>query len=214
MSAIPRSITVAFALGVVLLGASSARADRREWYLVPTVAPELMRLVQPTSDVGRVTKPTVGFGLSAFYGLTNSLHVGAEVHLASLRNISFEGATFLLGDGSTPSGALYADEGVYSLTATALYRLVLPTDFAPLVGVGAGPVLARYSSLALYPSGTQFTLARPDSSELGFAARALVGLDYRLGNHLSASLAFEVRRDFGTHVPWEFGVPVSVAYIW
>jgi hypothetical protein len=199
---------------VGILFSTSALADQAEWYLVPTVAPELMRLREPTRGASLTTRPSVGLGLSAMYGVTNSLHLGAQLHFASLSNVPFTGTQMTLRDGSTPTGTLYANDSVYALTATATYRVLVPSHFAPIFSIGAGPVLGRYTSLALYPSATQVFINRPDQREVGFVVEGRTGIDYRFGNHLSVSLAFEIRWNVGLQVPWEFAAPISIGYIW
>jgi hypothetical protein len=196
-----------------LLLSSAALADRQEFYVVPTFGPELLRMSAPTHG-SMATKPTLGFSLSGFYGLTNSLHAGVALHYASLANVPFDRTSATLTDGSQPTGTLYSDSSLYGATVFALYRLNMPSALVPVFKLGVGPVIASYKNLALFPEGTQFQIAQPDQSEVGFATQLSVGAQYRLGNHFLASAALEVRRNFGTHTPWEYALPISAGYVW
>jgi hypothetical protein len=200
----------------ITLAAFPARADRSELNVVTTVSPEFLSLSVPTAAQASssTTKPTIGFAVTAFYGLSNTLHAGVEFHYASLKNIPFDGTTLALSDGSSPTGTLYSDDMLYSATAFALYRMDLPSPVVPVFRLGAGPVLASYKNLALYPDATQFQLAQPDTSEAGFAVTISAGAQYRLGNHWLASASIELRRNLGLSVPWEYALPLSIGYVW
>lgn len=208
----PSLLTLVFLAAITV--STTARADRQEWYVIPTLSPELLRLSEPTSGASYLTKPTIGFGLTGYYGLTDELHLGAELHYTRLANVPFSGTTIALTDGSTPTGTLYADNSLFAITAVAVYRFDMRGNLVPIVRLGVGPAFASYGNLALFPRSTQLELDQPSQSEIGFTAQVQVGVQYRIGNHLAASAAVEVRRNLGLHVPWEFELPLAVGYVW
>lgn len=210
-----RSLSMATLVAVVL-ASLAAHADRAELHVIPAVAPELMSLTVPTagSSSSSTTKPTLAFGISGFYGISNTLHAGVEFRYTGLKNVPFAHTSLALADGSSPTGTLYSDTTLYSAAAFVLYRMDLPSAIVPVFRLGVGPVIGSYRNLALYPDQTQFQLSQPDESDAGFALTLSAGAQYRLSNHWLASLSVEVRRNLGLHVPWEYALPLSFGYVW
>jgi hypothetical protein len=214
-------ITAALAASLFLLP-SAARADRRDWYVTLTAEPTSATVKDPITGGESGTEMGFGaFALSAFYGLTNTIHVGAALHYATEKNVSFGGVTIDQGGWPT-TGTAYGNVATYSATALAQYRLDTGYSVAPVARAELGVASVHSTSAAFRPDGAGYTLAYPDKSEFALEARASLLAEYRFarsprylpGEQLVASVGIGFVARPGTASPTGLSVPVSLGFVW
>lgn len=202
------------ALLAALVISGTALADRREAYVLLEGGVG----VQLLTDAATGSQSATAFGpagaVQVFYGLTNTLHLGAYVRGAYLSSLSFAGVQPTLADGSTPTGTLYEDE--LAIGGGALLRLRIDTGVlvAPFAQLELGATWLHFSGLALYPPSHAFAIALPERDVLAPDARGVLGLELRLVEHLVLELRLGVRRALTPIVPWQFDGGLAVGAVW
>ena len=91
---------------IVLFTAGRALADRREWYTVLGYEPGLSRYETPSGGSGSATEFASAVSLGAYYGLTNTLHVGARIRATSNTNVESRTRWFPCRTARGPRGSL------------------------------------------------------------------------------------------------------------
>jgi hypothetical protein len=202
-----------FLLGL-LLASWPARADRGELYTLLEVTPGRSSLSRTFDGPSTAQLFTPGVQLSACYGLTHSLHVGAALGFSAGFNTAWRRVTLQLADGSHPTGDLFED--FFSATAAAVlsWRVDTGHPFAPLARVELGGTLLGYPHAEFFPDHTRLALALPQHTELVPSTRLVVALEYRFADRWVASLGLSARHHFGGRTPWQLSVPLSVGAIW
>lgn len=195
------------------LSAAAALADRRELYVTGSASAAQLQLQDPAGGAVGASPFGLGAELGAFYGITNSIHVGGSASFSLTRDASFSGVSVRLDDGSQPRGALYQD--AWSLTAGPYvhYRYDTGYDLAPIGRLGVSAGYVQYSRLQLIPDGRDFAIPFPDQSEFVFGARALLGAEYRFNDWMVASIAIGARHHFNSLWPWQFELPLTFGMI-
>lgn len=192
---------------LVLLVAAPARADRGWWYAAVSGGPAQITVHDPEGGGGKDTRTGEGVGLAAWYGWSNTLHLGAELQLSSLRGAQMPSVQAPSLGGTPLSGALALDSTSATLGALARYRYDSGYLWAPYF-LGSAGVEARRGYNMLVTTG-QGGAATPTVLQLTPAGRAELGVEYRLGRFvvgLGVS-AFASTRAAG------FLVPLTLAWI-
>lgn len=191
-----------------------ATADRRELYGTLTLGPAFLVVTDPAAGDSTTTRPALSAELVGYYGLTNSLHVGASLRFLGTKDARFPSLTVQQPDGSTPSGSLYLDTWGLGAAALAAYRLDTGFNLAPVARVEVGLAYTRYSNLALIPESLAYALPLPSLSDLAFITRASLALEYRLGDRFVASAGVGIRHAIGSLTTWTLDIPLTFGVIW
>jgi len=205
---------LAAALLALLLGPSGARADRRELYTVLGLEPQLTRFSEPLAASADAMRFTPALELAAFYGLTNSLHVGAALRLSQSRGLEIRNADVFLPDHSPSSGSVSFDHRSIGFGVLGYYRLDTGRSIAPGLAVEAGFASHAYSAVNHSPTGASFGIPYPSTSEFRPYLRATLGAEYRCMDHLYASLAVGASFEPGGLAAWQLVLPLRVGWIW
>ena len=192
-----------------LLASPAAQADGRELYTLVEAAPAVVVLNDiPT---GKATTTRVGFtgGVAAYYGLTNSLHVGLGARVTLANDASFPNLTV----SQEPAGTFYENMLGVGADAVVAYRLDTGGPLAPVCRLQIGAAYHLYSAqqLVLDP---QHAVPYPDLGQLVAGAQVSVALEYRLGDRIVGSAGLAARYNFSGASPFQFSLPVTVGVVW
>ncbi len=206
----------AVALVVALLFVPrDARADREELYTLVEVSPLVMRLDTPVAASTASTSASgIAAGATVYYGLTNTVHVGAAVHYEATRNAAFEGTTVTLNGGTSSHGTLYEDTSAISLTMVGAYRFDLGPRLVPVAQLELGVASLSYSNIAHFDASTGVAFPYSDRSQKVFEVRGQLRAEYRFGDHFVGGAGVGVLVHPGALNPWSLYLPVSVGYVW
>lgn len=199
---------------LVLVAASPVWADQGELYAQVSAAPVLSSFDDPAGGSASALRLGLGTQVAAFYGLTDTLHLGASLRFGGARDVAFSGLRVRLADGSQPLGTLYEDAYVLGAGALAHYRLDTGENWAPFAQLELGAVYHRYARLQHVPEGTTLSANFPEVGEWALSGRATVGLEYRFADRFFASLALGVRRNLNALTVWQVELPASAGIIW
>jgi hypothetical protein len=212
----PRRARRAGAL-TLLLGlcvARPARADLKELYTVVGYEPAVSHYDLPASGSGSATALSGTFDLSAYYGLTNTWHVGGRIRGSISSDVHLAGVQLNMPDGSVSSGDVYLDHRSVGIGALGLYRLDTGLHLAPVLEVEAGFTSHQYRRIAHVPTGVAYVIPLSDVSETVFHGAAAVLVEYRFRNRWIAAAGAGVQVEPGARVPWSVDVPLRVGVIW
>lgn len=201
-------------LALALLAVSPVRADQQELYTVIGYAPGVSHFDLPANGSGSTTSFAGAIDLSAYYGLTNKLHVGGRIRGSSSTDVRFAAATLTLPGGEQSSGDVYQNHRSLGLAALAHYRLDTWPRLAPAFEVEAGFTSHQYRRIEHMPAGVTYTIELPDISETVLHGAVALLLEYRLGNRWVAAIGLSLRGEAGGFTPWTLGVPLRVGVIW
>lgn len=202
------------ALSLLLLMAStSALADRRELYLQLEAGLGVQLLADAATRATRATALGPAAQLSVFYGLSNPLHLGVYGRGFFAPDVAFPGVTPTLADGSTPTGTLY--QNAFGAGAGALVRWRFDTGYAvaPFAQLELGFAWARFERLQLIPDGRTFGVNLPSATHLAPDGRAVLGVEWRLGERFLLSFLVAGRRALSPVAQWQLDVAGAVALI-
>jgi hypothetical protein len=188
---------------------SAAHADRRDLYTSLEVSPQLLRLDAPLSPTPSVFAPAVEAGVVAYYGLTNSIHVGAALRYAYAQDASFNSAVV-----GGQSGTTYENFSSISAALVAAYRFDLGRRLAPIAQLEVGFASLNYTAIAQVPDAAPYSMAYPDYSETRLEVRILGRAEYQLTDHLVASAGVGVILHPGGLNPWTATLPLTFGWIW
>lgn len=204
-----------FALALALLVPALALADRRELYTQVGVGPSFLVLRDAAEGKAPGTLLALGLEASAYYGLTNELHVGGVVRAALGRDAAFQGVHLQQRDGSELTGALYEDPFALGAAALLVYRVSTGSELAPLARLELGVSHHRYSRLLFVPAGTTLGVDLLDASETSLGGRLTLALEYRFLSTFVASLGASAQASLGgSRAPWRFELPFTVGVVW
>jgi hypothetical protein len=206
----PRRWVSIATLAGLLLAPCSAWADARELYVLVEGAPALLFLKDPSA--GQASTRQVAFlgAVTAYYGFTNSLHLGLNAHLAITDNVSFPG----LSIDSLPQGTLYENVLAVGADALAAYRLDTGYPVAPVARLQFGGTYQSYLGQQLVTNDMAHAVALPDKSELVWGVQLGLGAEYRFGDHLVASLGVAARYSLSGLIRWQLSLPLTAGVIW
>ena len=192
----------------------AARADRRDLYTVLAIEPAWTVSRDPLSGEGQATAPMASVALSAYYGITNSIHLGAVARFGYSRDVTYEGVTVTLPDGTSSQGRLFHNSSQFGLSALGLYRFDTGIKWAPFASIEAGLVHDARTAREHVPAGASFGIAFPDRAEMVPVLRPAIGLEYRVTDRfiIAMSTTVGVSLDGGSRVQLAF--PVAVGATW
>lgn len=199
---------------VLVLVAHPARADLKERYAVVGFEPTVTRYELPASGSGSTSALSGEFDLSAYYGLTNTWHLGVRVRGSVSSDVRISDARLNMPDGSVSSGDVYMDHRSIGLGALALYRIDTGLHLAPVLEVEAGFTSHQYRRIAHVPTGVAYVIPLSDVSETVFHGAGAVLVEYRFGNRWIAAAGAGVEVEPGARVPWSVNLPMRVGVIW
>ncbi len=194
--------------------ASSSRADRREVYTALAYEPGVCRLEVPVGSGDPTTRFCNSLAVAAYYGVTNSFHLGGRVRASRTTNINFSGTSVRLGDGSTSYGDVYEDHWSLGIGALAAYRLDVRGSLAPVAELEAGVASHKYDRIEHVPSGATHTIPEGGKSTTELYAAASLLAEYRFSTRWAAAAGVSAQMESGGLRPWAIAFPVRVAYVW
>ncbi|WP_160308984.1 hypothetical protein [Anaeromyxobacter sp. PSR-1] len=199
-------------LGVFV--ARPAQADLKELFTVVGYAPAVSHYDLPASGSGSATAYTGAIDLSAYYGLTNTWHVGGRIRGSIASDVHLADVRLNMPDGSVSTGDVYLDHRSVGLGALALYRLDTGLHLAPVLEVEAGFTSHQYRRIAHVPTGVAFTIPLSDVSETVFHGGAALLVEYRFGNRWIAAAGAGLQVEPGARVPWSVNLPLRAGIVW
>jgi len=200
---------------MVLVLGFEARADRREIYTMVAIEPGVASAHAPVQPPGTSSHVACGAQLAAFYGVTNSIHVGAALSFNYAPNFRYGNVSRRLEDGSsTPVGTYFQNGMTVGLGALAQYRFDTGFALAPIARLEVGLNFAQLVGAQLQPDGRDFGIDFAAEGRAVFAARGLVGVEWRVSERWVGSVGIGYRRNFGGSVPWEISVPLGIGLVW
>lgn len=210
---ITRPLALALALASLTLPAT-AMADKQELYTFATFELQLTSFTEPIAASASATQFTPAIELGAFYGFTNTLHIGAVFRASLANDLRVDGAQVRLPDGSPSEGTVYFNHRALSLGALAYYRFDTGHALAPALEGEVGFTSHEYSLVAFGPAGQSYTVPYPSISEFRLHLRATALAEYRFGNHIHASAGVGFSAEPGGLAPWQVVIPLRFAWIW
>lgn len=197
-----------------ILVSAPALADRRELYVLLEggAAVESLRDAPSLTQSGTAVGPAGE--LQAFYGLSNTLHLGGYVRGLYAPNVSFQGVAAVLEDGSRPTGTLYEDTHGFGAGVLARWRFDTGYTLAPLAQLELGATWRRYRLQQLIPSGKDFAISLPDKDELAPDVRLVAGVEYRVLDQVLLELLVGARRPLAGVIAWQLTGSVAVGLVW
>lgn len=211
---VPGHAVRVLAFFMALVAATAARADEKEIYTLVGYVPTVQRYDLPANGAGSATDFANALDLTAYYGLTNTIHVGARLRGTISSDVHLADVRVNLPDGSVSPGDAYLDHLAVALSALALYRFDTGLHLAPMLEVEAGFSSHQYRRIAHVPAGVAFTIPLADVSETVFRAASALLLEYRFGNRWVASGGVGVQVEPSSHAPWAVLVPLRVGAVW
>ncbi len=206
-----RVLGVLVLLGLAAQGA--ARADYQEVYTVLGYQAGASHYLLPGAGSSSVTSYAGVLDLSAYYGLTNRLHVGGRVRLTSSSDVHFSGATVRLPDGSQSTGDVYDDHLALGVGALALYRVDTGLHLAPIVELEGGFTTHEYRRIVHVPGGAGYTVPLASVSETVLHGGGAMLLEYRFRTRWIVATGVGVEFEQGL-TPWTVVVPFRVGCTW
>lgn len=208
-----RALALAAAFACAFLP-DPARADGRELYVTIGLEPARAHTDDAFDQSAAGDSTRGALGLSVYYGLTNTLHLGAVLRTTMARNIQVSSISVPIGDGTRPTGTLYEDLFAIFFGALAQYRVDTGYRTAPVVSVEAGFASFSYTNRAHAPAASGYSLSVASASYTAPYVRPAVGLEYRMSDRLVAGVAVAAELAPGAHQPWAIAVPFNVGMIW
>lgn len=196
------------ALAVALHGAA-AQADRRELYLELEAGLAVQWLADAPTAQSSATALGPELQLHVFYGITNALHVGGYARGVFAPDAAFPHTTPALEDGSTPTGTVYANLLGAGAGVLGRWRFDTGYAFAPFLQLELGVAWTRFLAQQLIPDGKDFGIDLPTADVLGLDARALAGVEYRLGDRFLVALHLGGRHVFSRVGQWQLDVGLA-----
>lgn len=191
-----------------------AQADRKELYVALGLEPALMHTndAYDTRASGNTTRGALA--LTAYYGLTNTLHVGAALRSTMAKDIHVSPIAVQLPDGTRPTGTLYEDLFAVSLGAVAHYRVDTGYRTAPTLSLEAGLASYSYTNRIHSPNNAGYAFTVRSTSDTAPYVRPAVGVEYRATDRVVVAVSVAAELAPGVHQPWAIGIPFNVGLIW
>lgn len=206
-----RFALLAFVLLAIVPG--SAHADRREFYAQVGLGAAHVTAADSLTQSASAGAFGAAVELIGYYGLTDQLHLGGLLRASGTKDLHFSRVPLLLEDGSQPVGDLYEDLLIFDVGVVVLWRWDTGENFAPILRADLGVAHHRHVNVAHFPVGTTLQRAVPETMTWVPTAGAQVGLEYRLWDHYTATLALSARVNPGALVLWEIQLPLIVGVV-
>lgn len=196
-----------------LLASSSARADRRDLYLVLEGAPALLQADDAVDGATGATRLGVNGQVGAYYGLTNRLHVGAVFRGVHGGGFAYEDKTLSVS-GTRAVGTFRQSLTGFGAAALLLFRPNLGSDFAPVARLELGGTQVHHTGLVFEPAGLSQRYEFDSLTELVWGARVVLAAEYRFLDSFVASVGLGFRQNFNALAQRQFELPILVGYVW
>jgi hypothetical protein len=201
---------------IVLLGTiapGDARADRHELYTLLGYQPGVSRFRSPAGGDAAIASYAGAFDLTAYYGLSNTFHLGGRLRFSRTSDVRFEAIDVPAVDGTPTRGDVFADHLGFGFGALALYRVDTGYSLAPVFELEGGFTIHDYGNVVHVPTVAAYRTALPGISETVVHGSGTAILEYRFRNYWLASAGVGVQVEDG-RVPWSVFVPFRVGRIW
>src|SRR5690349_18105610 len=206
-------LTRAIILLVGVFSAASARADKDEVYTLIGYEGGVTRYRVPAAGDGSVDSYAGALDVTAYYGWSNALHIGARIRASSSSDVVFGGASVTVPDGRTSTGNVYSDHRALALGAAALYRFAAGYPVVPALELEGGFTVHQYRNIIHVPAGASFFVPLSNMSQAVLHGSATLLLEYRFKNRWVVASGAGVQLEGGL-APWSVFVPVRVGRIW
>ena len=209
-----RNLFAAAAALALLPGA--ARADERDLYVLLHGGPAFLRLTDPVEGTATTSSPAGSLGLTSYYGLSDTLHLGLSLSGTKRSGVKYPGLAVVLENGTRPEGDFYEDHLRLGAAALAHYRFNTGRSWAPFAQLELGGAQVRRTNLQEYVTGTRrYAAPAGDTSttQLVPVAAAQLGLELRFLNNWSASVGLQAGTSLGSQKALQIHVPLSIGYI-
>ena len=203
-----------FLAAISVLFAVPAFADRRELYTLIGLGPSVVTSNSPLGNGPSGSGAAIAGEVTAYYGITNTLHVGALLRAGGTKDFIFPSASTTLDNGSMVTGNLWADTFAVGASGLVAYRVDTGYPFAPFARLELGFTHISQSRLQVIPLSNSFGVSEPSRNELVLGVRGLIGLEYRFLERFVASVGIGYRKHFSSLAQWQLEFPVSVGLVW
>jgi hypothetical protein len=190
-----------------------ARADRRELYTLVGYQPGVSHLRSPAGSDATATIYAGALDLTAYYGLSNTFHVGGRLRFSRSSDVRVDGVDLPAVAGTPSRGDVFADHFGFGFGALALYRVDTGYSLAPVFELEAGFTIHDYGNVVHVPSEAAYRTPLAGFSETVVHGSATAVLEYRFRNYWVASAGVGVQVE-GGRVPWSVFVPFRLGRIW
>jgi hypothetical protein len=210
----PRRVGVVLGVLVLvgLVAPSSARADRRELYVLLGYEAGVGHHQVPVAGDAAATQYADALDVTAYYGVSNSLHVGGRLRLSSSSNLRFSGVAVAKDDGSTVTGDVFVDDRSLDVGGVVLWRVDTGYSLAPVLELGAGLAVHEYRNISHYPAGGGIVALASTSEAVAYGSGTVL-VEYRFRDRWLATTGVGVQVE-GGRTPWSLLVPFRVGMIW
>ena len=198
-------------IGVLLLGARSARADRGAFTLEASAGPtvESVRLPPSLGNASQVGT-TVSLNVAGWYSLTNNVEFGVRAFWEPSADWVHEGASSGQFDGSLTSTST-------RFGGVAGARFVRGVEWQFMAGLSAGFSQRMFSNLNLYDvsgaSPRSFGLELAAVSTTSVLLCPSVGFRWT-GDRLAIGIEPRVELLFGPGAMWAVSIPLTLSWSW
>jgi hypothetical protein len=192
--------------------ASPALGDRGETYVVLGFSPGMTRYKLGRTGSGETTNASSTFNVTAYYGLSNTWHVGGRLRTNRTTNLHVANATTDLNRIQTV-GDVYEDHLGLGLDGVILYRVDTHYPLAPLIELAGGVTSHQFSRIAFIPARSTYSYSRPSIHNVALHGGATVLLEYRFATRWVAAAGVSAEAESGD-VPSSFTVPLRLGAVW
>jgi len=205
-----RSALRALALLLGVVASAPAFADSRELYVLAEGGPTLLALKDTQTKQAHAGQLGCMGGVTAYYGLTDTIHVGLAGRFSLADNAAFGPLTV----SGLPSGTLYENVTAIGGDAVFVYRGDTGYAFAPVARAQAGLEYISYSGQQLITADLSHATSFPDQTQVVLGIQLAVALEYRLSDHWVVSVGVAGRLNTTPLSPFQFTLPVTLGGVW
>jgi hypothetical protein len=188
-----------------------ARADRRELFTLIGYEAGVSHHQLPVAGDAGTTQYAGALDVTAYYGLTNTLHVGGRLRLNSSSAVRFSAVSVTTADGSV-TGDVFLDERGVDVGGIVVWRVNTGYSVAPVLELGAGLAVHEYRNISHYPSGGSVVPLGSRSEAVAYGSGTVL-LQYRFRDRWLAAAGVGAQVE-GGRTPWSLLVPLRVGMIW
>lgn len=208
----PFVVLVVTAVGA-LARPSAAYGDRRELYTTLSLEPGWALSGDPLSGEGVTGAPAIGVNAAAYYGLSNTVHLGAVVRLGYSRDFTYDRLNVVLPDGTSSRGRLFYNRSQVGFSALGRYRFDTGGRWAPVMWLEVGLVHEAASGIEHIPQGSSFGIFFADRRETALSCRSGIELEYRLSERWVLGLGAAIAGSPGRQEV-QMALPAKVGVVW
>jgi len=193
---------------------SIAHGERRELITGVEVGLTVLHLDEPLRGAGATNSVGGEASAHAYWGLSNVFHVGAAFHYTFVSNAAFSGVSLALPDGRDSTGTNYENLSAISGTAVLLWQFNFGSQFVPSAQLEGGIASITYSEIAHVPSGQNYSVPFPDTSQTRFEGRGSFRVEYRSFDKLNVGVGIGFVVHPSAMNLWSVYLPLSLSWIW